>query len=96
MLNPLYFLFFLPPLCLLILGSMVLKNKLAIPIMRVHRICTAPLGIMLGVCLYKIHHGWKQTNLDDGLMTFIWLLTTSIIVSGVIIIIQLKAAKSRK
>ncbi|MDD4822702.1 MAG: hypothetical protein PHI48_09125 [Bacteroidales bacterium] len=96
MLNPLYFVFFLPALCQLILGSMVLKNKLAIPIMRVHVICMISLEIMLGVYLYKSYPGWKQTNLNDGLMTFIWLSTISIIVSGVVMIIQLKAAKARE
>ncbi len=96
MLNPLYFVFLLPALCQLILGSMVLKNKLNIPIMRVSVICMTSLEIMLGVYVYKNYPEWKQTNLDEGLMTFIWLSTISLTVSGVIMIIQLKASKSKE
>ncbi|MDD2525530.1 MAG: hypothetical protein PHH63_04360 [Bacteroidales bacterium] len=95
MLNPLYFVFLLPALYQLIIGSMVLKNKLTIPIMRVSIISIITLEVMLGVYLYKAYPGWKQTGSDDGLISFIWLSTISIIVLGVIMIIQLKASKAK-
>jgi hypothetical protein len=74
---------------------MVLKNKLTIPIMRVSIISIITLEVMLGVYLYKAYPGWKQTGSDDGFISFIWLSTISIIVLGVIMIIQLKASKAK-
>lgn len=96
MFNFFYYIFLLPALYQLIIGSLVLKNKITISLQRVSLISMITLDIMLGVYLFRSYPGWKQTDSTDGLLMFAWLSLISTTVLAAVIAIQWKALKSRK
>lgn len=96
MFNFFYFIFLLPAIYQLIIGSLVLKNKITISLQRVSLISMITLDVMLGVYLVKSYPGWKQTNLTEGIWMFTGLSLISILVLVAVIAIQWKALRSRK